>query len=107
MMQAWKYSLPAFLVPFQFSATLVGTNLLILGANLKGFIIALLSSLISLFYLSLGIIGYLKNHISIIERALLIACSIVISFVPIDFKPQGIIPLVVGAIIVIIHFKKK
>ena len=33
MMQAWKYSLPAFLVPFMFAASAVGANLLIVGAN--------------------------------------------------------------------------
>lgn len=107
MMQAWKYSLPAFLVPFQFSATLVGANLLIIGASLKGFFIALFASSVSLFYLSLGIIGYLKSPVSLIERGLLIVCAIIMALVSIDFTPQGIIPLVVGAIIVIIHIKKK
>lgn len=107
MMQAWKYSLPAFLVPFQFSATLVGANLLIIGASFKGFIIALFSSSISLFYLSLGIIGYLKNSISKIERGMLIVCAIIMAFTSINLTPLGIIPLVVGAIIVIIHIKKK
>lgn len=107
MMQAWKYSLPAFLVPFQFSATLVGANLLIIGASFKGFIIALFSSSISLFYLSLGIIGYLKSSISKIERGMLIVCAIIMAFTSINLTPLGIIPLVVGAIIVIIHIKKK
>ncbi|HPP42834.1 MAG TPA: TRAP transporter fused permease subunit, partial [Syntrophorhabdaceae bacterium] len=40
MMQAWKYSVPAFLVPFQFSSTLLGANLLIIGATIQGFILA-------------------------------------------------------------------
>ncbi|HOV89941.1 MAG TPA: TRAP transporter fused permease subunit [Syntrophorhabdaceae bacterium] len=107
MMQSWKYSLPAFLVPFLFSSTLLGANLLLIGATIHGFILALINSSISLFYLSLGIIGYMKNKISMIERVLLIAAAIIMAFVPINFTPQGIIPLVIGAFIVILHVRKK
>jgi len=107
MMQAWKYSVPAFLVPFQFSSTLLGANLLIIGATIQGFILALFTSSVSLFYLSLGIIGYLKDNISIIERGLLIASAVIMAFVPLNLSPQGIIPLLVGAAIVILHSIKK
>ena len=54
MMQAWKYSLPAFLVPFMFAASPVGANLLIVGGNRTGFILALLNSSASLFFLVAG-----------------------------------------------------
>ena len=64
MMQAWKYSLPAFLVPFLFSASPEGANLLIVGATLSGFILATISSTIALFLLSLGIVGYLPGPVS-------------------------------------------
>ncbi len=107
MMQSWKYSLPAFLVPFLFSSTLIGANLLLIDATVAGFILALINSSISLFYLSLGIIGYMKNRISVIERALLIASAIIMAFVPINLTAQGIIPLVIGAFIVILHVRKK
>jgi len=107
MMQAWKYSVPAFLVPFQFSSTLLGANLLIIGATIQGFILALFTSSVSLFYLSLDIIGYLKDNISIIERGLLIASAVIMAFVPLNLSPQGIIPLLVGAAIVILHSIKK
>ncbi|MCX8109701.1 MAG: TRAP transporter fused permease subunit [Syntrophorhabdaceae bacterium] len=107
MMQAWKYSIPAFLVPFQFSSTLIGANLLIIGATLQGFILALFTSSVSLFYLSLGIIGYLKDNISIIERVLLIISAVIMAFVPVGLSPQGIIPLLVGAVIVVLHSIKK
>jgi len=80
---------------------------LIIGATIQGFILALFTSSVSLFYLSLGIIGYLKDNISIIERGLLIASAVIMAFVPLNLSPQGIIPLLVGAAIVILHSIKK
>jgi len=106
MMQSWKYSLPAFLVPFLFSATLVGANLLILDANLAGFITAAISSCASLFYLSTGIVGFFRGPLSILERALLIAAAIIMAFTSLGFSAQGILPLVIGALVVVRNIMK-
>ena len=109
MMQSWKYSLPAFLVPFLFSATAIGANLLILDAHLGGFLIALISSSAALFCLSIGIVGFLKGPVALWQRALLIVASIDMAFTSIDFSVQGFIPLVIGAVVVawnIIKYKK-
>jgi len=62
MMQAWKYSLPAFLVPFMFATSPLGANLLIVGATWPGFILATINSSASLVFLSLGIVGYVGQH---------------------------------------------
>jgi TRAP transporter 4TM/12TM fusion protein len=96
MMQAWKYSLPAFLVPFLFSASPEGANLLILGATLPGFVLATISSTIALLLLSLGIIGYLRGPVSIPERAalILIACLMVVD--PLEPTLLGVAPALVG-----------
>ncbi len=61
MMHAWKYSLPAFLVPFMFAASPVGANLLIVQAGGRVFL-ALLNSGASLFFLSVGIVGYMRGR---------------------------------------------
>jgi len=106
MMQSWKYSLPAFLVPFLFSATLVGANLLILDATLAGFISAAISGCASLFYLSTGIVGFLRGPFSILERALLIAAAIIMAFNSLEFSAQGILPLVIGAVVVVRNIMK-
>lgn len=100
MMQAWKYSLPAFLVPFLFSASPEGANLLIIGASLSGFIEATLSSTIALFLLSLGVVGYLRGPVSLLERAILIlvACFMVVD--PLEFTLLGLAPTAVGAAVV-------
>jgi TRAP-type uncharacterized transport system fused permease subunit len=101
MMHAWKYSLPAFLVPFFFSASATGANLLIVGANPGGFILASVSSCASLFFLSLGIVGYMWGTLHVVDRVLLILAATVIAVIPIEFSIQGIAPVMIGALVVL------
>jgi TRAP transporter 4TM/12TM fusion protein len=103
MMQAWKYSLPAFLVPFLFSASSEGANLLIIGATLSGFILATLSSSIALFLLSIGIVGYLRGPLGIGERALLIVLACIMVLDPLELTLWGLAPALVGAALVTRH----
>ncbi len=100
MMQAWKYSLPAFLVPFLFSATPTGANLLIVNASLGGFLEASLDSTLALFFLALGMIGFMYGPISMAERALLIIVACVVVAAPIGFSVVGIMPYVIAICIV-------
>jgi TRAP transporter 4TM/12TM fusion protein len=79
MMHAWKYSLPAFLVPFFFSATPVGANLLILDATLWGFGVAAFTSVAALFFLSLGIVGQFRGPLHWAERVALIVSAAVMA----------------------------
>jgi TRAP transporter 4TM/12TM fusion protein len=99
MMHAWKYSLPAFLVPFFFAATHVGGNLLIVDANLPDFVVATLTSVAALFFLSIGIVGYFRGALLLVERALLMTAAVVMALVPISVSVQGLVPLGVGAAI--------
>jgi len=110
MMQAWKYSLPAFLVPFLFSASPDGANLLIIGATLPGFILATISSTIALFLLALGIVGYLRGPLAMLERVLLIVIACIMVLDPLELNLLGLAPTVVGAAVVTRHvlaFRKK
>lgn len=100
MMQAWKYSLPAFLVPFLFAATKEGANLLIIGATLPGFIQAVVNSSFSLFFLSLGIVAYFRGPLNVFERAILIIVAVIMVVVVIDFSLTGIVPVAVGIVVV-------
>jgi TRAP transporter 4TM/12TM fusion protein len=104
MMQAWKYSLPAFLVPFLFSASPEGANLLIVGATIPGFILATCSSTIALFLLSLGIVGYLWGPLNLLERALLIVIACIMVLDPLEPTLLGLAPTAAGAAIVIRHW---
>ena len=108
MMQAWKYSLPAFLVPFFFSVTPEGANLLIIGATLSGFIVACLTSLTSLFLLSLGIVGYFQGPLTAVERAVLIVAAISMALCPVGLSVQGLLPLAAGlAVVLRNHFSPR
>ena len=80
MMQAWKYTLPTFLVPFMFSSNEVASNLLIVGSDPEGFLIATSVSIASLFLLAMGSIGYIGVDLSRIERFLLIASGSLLAF---------------------------
>jgi TRAP-type uncharacterized transport system fused permease subunit len=99
-MQAWKYSLPAFLVPFFFSVTPAGENLLIVGASLPGFLVATLTSVVALFMLSIGIVGHFRGPLNLAERAVLIVLALVMAVFPIGLSAQGLLPLAIGALIV-------
>jgi TRAP-type uncharacterized transport system fused permease subunit len=96
MMQAWKYSLPAFLVPFLFSATTQGANLLIVGATLPGFLLACLSSSAALFFLSAGIVGWLGRPLSLAERAILVAAACALVPFPLGTSLPGLAPAAIG-----------
>lgn len=99
MMHAWKYSLPAFLVPFFFSATPVGANLLILDATLWGLVVAAFTSVAALFFLSLGIVGQFRGSLHWAERAFLIASAAVMAVCPVSLSLEGVAPLICGAVI--------
>lgn len=100
MMQAWKYSLPAFLVPFFFSATLVGANLLIVGANWGGFIEATVTATLALFLLAIGIIGFFRGALNWVERAILIAIACALVVDPIDLSLMGLLPAALALLVI-------
>jgi TRAP transporter 4TM/12TM fusion protein len=105
MMQAWKYSLPAFLVPFYFSTTKVGYSLLILGGNWPDFLLATATSVCSLFFVSLGIIGYLRREFPIVERVLLIIAALAMVIAPIGWSIPGLAPLLAGILMILHHLQ--
>jgi TRAP transporter 4TM/12TM fusion protein len=103
MMQAWKYSLPAFLVPFFFSTTVVGYSLLIVGGNWPDFLLAIATSLCSLFFVSLGIIGFLRKELSVVERALMVALAIAMVIRPIGWSIYGLAAPFAGSLMIVYH----
>lgn len=79
MMQAWKYTLPAFVVPFMFCLTPEGMYLLMLTPEAKipaslaewgAVVITLLTSCLALVGLCVGATGYALAHATWPERAL-------------------------------------
>ena len=106
MMQAWKYSLPAFLVPFLFAASSRGADLLIVEASLSGFIVATVSSMLALFFLSLGIVGYLGGPLRLPERGVLIIAACVMVIWPLAPSVLGLLPAALGGGLVAFHLAK-
>lgn len=104
MMQAWKYSLPAFLVPFFFSATRVGANLLIVNANWGGFIEATITATLALFFLALGIVGFFRGAMHWLERAILIVVACVMVLDPIDLSIAGLVPVTIALSVIVRNF---
>jgi TRAP transporter 4TM/12TM fusion protein len=105
MMQAWKYSLPAFLVPFYFSTTKVGYSLLIVGGNWPDFLLAMTTSVCSLFFVSLGIIGYMRRKFPMVERVLLIIVAFAMVIAPIGWSIPGLAPLFAGVLMILHHLR--
>ena len=105
MMQAWKYSLPAFLVPFYFSTTTVGYSLLILGGNWPDFLLATATSVCSLFFVSLGIIGYMRRKFTMVERVLLIMAAFAMVIAPIGWSIPALAPLIAGILMILHHLR--
>jgi TRAP transporter 4TM/12TM fusion protein len=79
MMQAWKYTLPAFLVPFMFCLTPEGMYLLMLTpagqipssiVEWGAVVLTLLTSCLALVGLCVGATGYALDHAKPVERTL-------------------------------------
>jgi TRAP transporter 4TM/12TM fusion protein len=101
MMQAWKYSIPAFLVPFFFAASKEGNSLLLVDANMIDFVLALTTSVGSLYFLAPAVVGYYAAPLNLLERALLTILALVMVIDPLDAQSvrsfvTGLIPLILG-----------
>ncbi|MGL5361630.1 MAG: TRAP transporter permease [Bosea sp. (in: a-proteobacteria)] len=79
MMQAWKYTLPAFLVPFMFCLTPDGMNLLMLTPSGKlptnwgewgSILMTTATSSLAIVGLVIGATGYALKHANTLERVL-------------------------------------
>ena len=78
-MMAWKYTLPAFLVPFMFTLHPDGVGLLLKG-NWENIIWTTTTAAIGLVALAAGFTGWLKVATTKIERLLLIAAGLVLVY---------------------------
>jgi Ni,Fe-hydrogenase III small subunit len=54
-----------------------------------------------LFFVSLGIVGYMWDTLRRIDRVLLILAAAVMAVIPIEFSIPGIVPAVIGVLIIV------
>ncbi len=76
-----------------------------MGGNWPDFILATTTSLCSLFFLSLGIIGYMRREFPLVERALLIIVAFAMVISPIGWSVPGLAPLVAGILMILHHLR--
>jgi TRAP transporter 4TM/12TM fusion protein len=79
MMMAWKYTLPAFVVPFMFTLAPEGVGLLLQG-SLPNIVFATITALVGITALTAGIGGWLLRKTNWFERVGLVAAGILLIY---------------------------
>lgn len=78
-MMSWKYTLPAFVVPFMFTVHPDGVGLLLKG-SLINIIITNVTALIGVGALAAGMSGWLIRKTTWVERPLLLAAGLILVY---------------------------
>ncbi len=79
MMQAWKYTLPAFIVPFMFTLSPAGSALLFKGTPVE-IVWATLSAMVGLTALACGVAGWLVRPLNVLWRAPLVIAGLLLVY---------------------------
>lgn len=100
MMITWKYTLPAFVVPFMFTLDIEnGTNLLMLG-DWSDIILSTITACFAIVALVAGVGGWIFRSANLLERALLVAAA---GFLFYTGPLQDAIGLALFAVAVVLH----
>lgn len=103
MMQAWKYTLPAFIVPFMFTLSPAGGALLFKGTPVE-ILWATASAMIGLTALACGVAGWLIRPLNLLWRLPLVAAGLLLVYPEPTQDMIGIaIFLVVGLFQFVLH----
>jgi len=94
-MQAWKYTLPAFLVPFNFTLHPDGVALLLKGSPIA-IIWTFLTALVGIFALAAGMDGWMLKRATYYERVILIIAGLALVYPALlyDFIGLGLVGVV-------------
>ena len=98
--QAWKYALPAFLVPFNFTLHPAGVALLLKGSAM-GILWTFATALVGIFALAAGMDGWMFKKTTIYERIILIIAGLTLVY------PAWIYDLVGLALVGVAIFSQK
>jgi TRAP transporter 4TM/12TM fusion protein len=82
-LQSWKYTLPAFVVPFVFVLSTDGVALLLKtppGGSWAGVALIATTAIVGIVALACGVQGWLMGRLSAIERAVLIAAGLALVY---------------------------
>jgi TRAP transporter 4TM/12TM fusion protein len=89
MMLTWKYTLPAFLVPFVFTLTKDGTGVL-LQAPLSTILTTSVTAVVGVAALAMGMGGWIRQRASFIERLLATAGGLLLMYARIEADVVGV-----------------
>jgi TRAP-type uncharacterized transport system fused permease subunit len=106
MMMAWKYCLPAFLVPFMFTLSPEGIGILLKGP-LSGIVMTTLSSCVAVLGLAVAMSGYFLKPANWLERALMGLGGLLLMYANTQSDIAGLALLVVGAVIHILRTRTR
>jgi TRAP-type uncharacterized transport system fused permease subunit len=98
MMMTWKYTLPAFVVPFMFTLDVEnGINLLMLG-EATDIVLATITACLAIIALVWGVGGWVLRQANVVERLLLVAAAGLLFYTDpmADFIGLGLLGLGVG-----------
>jgi TRAP-type uncharacterized transport system fused permease subunit len=76
-----------------------------LGGNWPDFLLATATSVCSLFFVSLGIIGYMRRKFPMVERVLLIIAAFAMVIAPIGWSIPALAPLIAGILMILHHLR--
>jgi TRAP-type uncharacterized transport system fused permease subunit len=79
MMLTWKYTLPAFLVPFAFTLSPEGMGIL-LQASLVDTVVTVSTAVVGILALAMGLGGWLRQEANILERTLATAGGLLLFY---------------------------
>lgn len=88
-MQAWKYALPAFLVPFNFTLHPDGVALLLKG-NVLGILWTFSTALVGIFALAAGMDGWMFKKATRYERIILIIAGLTLVYPALTYDLIGL-----------------
>jgi TRAP transporter 4TM/12TM fusion protein len=101
MMLTWKYTLPAFVVPFVFTLTPQGQGVLLTG-SLVDIVVATASGAAGVMLLAAGLGGWIRRRATMVERTLAVVAGALLCYA----DPRAdIAGLVISAVVLFLHFQ--
>jgi TRAP transporter 4TM/12TM fusion protein len=100
MMLTWKYTLPAFLVPFVFTLTPDGLGLLLLTGPAT-VLTAALTAALGLSALAAALSGWVRGHLTLSNRMLLALSGVLLCYADTRADLAG---LAISAVVLFLHF---
>jgi len=107
-LQSWKYTMPAFVVPFMFVLTPEGVGLLLKlpkGGDWMQVVWIGLTACVGIGAIAAGMQGWLTRHCGVIERVLLIVGGLALAYPDLRADAAGSILVTVAAVIYLLRHR--